>query len=160
MRITRHPAPGIGDILPGWFAVPQNPLVPAKYHQSIGELLAATFVVPQNPIMDANTSNSVGKPAQCSTCGPVISGGGVSGLGSLGMFESFDPRTWGMLEWAVVAGGGLLVLSMLRPGRSAYREELSRAKAAYRDTVAKVKRKYPRVGARVGRAVSAARGAL
>jgi len=62
-----HPAPGLNDLAPGWFAVPQNPLemgdstvlVPsmratapgqAITYPTLGDLVAASFAVPQNPV--------------------------------------------------------------------------------------------------------------
>lgn len=63
-----HPAPGLGDLLPGWFDVPQNPIRPdstalvptvraavgnrVTRKPTMGELLPGTmFTVPQNPVM-------------------------------------------------------------------------------------------------------------
>jgi len=92
-HLNFHPAPGFGDLLPGNFVVPQNPiadandpgtaLVPsvqglmrghAAYVPHIGELLPAAFAVPQNPIRDALASTSVISPV-------AGSGQGLSGLG-------------------------------------------------------------------------------
>jgi hypothetical protein len=57
--ITSHPAPGLGDLLPGWYVVPQNPIAAAQdgttYVPTIGEILPGSYVVPQNPIVDFTT---------------------------------------------------------------------------------------------------------
>lgn len=51
--IPYHPAPGLGDLLPGFFAVPQNPIRDAvTVVPRIGDILPACFAVPQNPIRD------------------------------------------------------------------------------------------------------------
>lgn len=65
-QIGFHPAPGLGDLAPGFFVVPQNPLrndatvlVPSVQASAggrmvrkphIGDLIPGSFVVPQNPV--------------------------------------------------------------------------------------------------------------
>ena len=99
-----HPAPGLGDLLPGWYAVPQNPITRAatgvKYTPSIGDILPVTFVVPQNPIKDYTagqvkmigqngsskpTGGNVGVGCACGgTCGGCGGqGGGGGGMGDI-----------------------------------------------------------------------------
>ena len=61
-----HPAPGLGDLLPGFFVVPQNPIKDAQgvtYVPRIGDILPGSFVVPQNPIKDYMTGrlNLIGR---------------------------------------------------------------------------------------------------
>src|SRR3972149_2183549 len=53
-QINYHPAPGLGDLLPGFHTVPQNPFKgePITYQPRIGEILPASYSVPQNPIKD------------------------------------------------------------------------------------------------------------
>lgn len=52
-NIGVHPAPGLGDLLAGWFAVPQNPITDGvTYTPGIGDILPGSFAVPQNPIVD------------------------------------------------------------------------------------------------------------
>ena len=62
-----HPAVGFGDLAPGWFVLPQNPVrsdgtplvpsiqatAPGKAIQlpSLADLVAGSFVVPQNPLL-------------------------------------------------------------------------------------------------------------
>ena len=76
-HIPFHPAIGFGDLLPGSFAVPQNPvrdagtpLVPSRKMMTggrvphIGDLLPGKFPVPQNPIRSAITQgHNLGSPA-------------------------------------------------------------------------------------------------
>ena len=66
-HILRHPAPGFGDLMPGWYSVPQNPirdvgtaLVPSANSggqitrvPKLGELMPGAFSVPQNPLIAA-----------------------------------------------------------------------------------------------------------
>ncbi len=65
-RLNAHPAPGFGDLMDGWFVVPQNPirtpgtpLVPSLQATAPGrvlrrgtlaELMPGGFSVPQNPL--------------------------------------------------------------------------------------------------------------
>lgn len=75
-HIPFHPAPGFGDLLPGSFVVPQNPvrsdgtpMVPSIQATapgqviklpSLADLVAASFVVPQNPIMPQRGMSGLG----------------------------------------------------------------------------------------------------
>lgn len=68
-HLNFHPAPGFGDLLPGFFVVPQNPIrgastpmVPSVQAAAggqvvrvphVGDLLPGQFPVPQNPIRAA-----------------------------------------------------------------------------------------------------------
>ena len=54
-ELPYHPAPGLGDMMPGWWDVPQNPITAARgitKVPGIGEIIDGYFVVPQNPIRD------------------------------------------------------------------------------------------------------------
>lgn len=55
-NLNRHPAPGLGDLMSGYFVVPQNPIQMASDGVSVvpalGDFMAASFVVPQNPLRD------------------------------------------------------------------------------------------------------------
>ena len=56
--LNYHPAPGLGDLLPGFFVVPQNPITDTQgttYVPRIGDILPGSFPVPQNPIKDYMT---------------------------------------------------------------------------------------------------------
>ena len=107
-NIHIHPAPGLGDLMPGWFAVPQDPITMARQGVTmtpgIGDILPGSYVVPQNPILDyvkgqvkmigqkgGNAKAQIngqgvnglgcGGGCGCDDCG---GGGGLSGLGQTG----------------------------------------------------------------------------
>ena len=79
-----HPAPGLGDLLPGWHSVPQNPLRPDStplvptvraatgnaitVKPKMGDLLPGKFTVPQNPIRK-NLMSSMGMAGMGCGCG-------------------------------------------------------------------------------------------
>jgi len=171
-HIGYHPAPGLGDLLPGFFVVPQNPILAAEQAQAgqplttrripqMGELVRASFVVPQNPLINALAT--VGKPAgvsglSCGACDDTVT---LSGLGefSLGEIGSSIAANW--QTYAMIGGGLLLVMFLMgRGNKSAYRSELAAAKSDYYKRVGAAKSKYARRGARIGRAASAAAEAL
>lgn len=120
MVIPVHPAPGLGDLLPGWFVVPQNPIkgastpvvatVTAKAGGSVvkvpsmGDLLPGMFVVPQNPLKQALASPpGSGVPG---TKAPQAPGMGCfsCGLGQTttpggGLMGSLSSATSGITGW-------------------------------------------------------------
>lgn len=122
MRVNYHPAPGLGDLLPGYFVVPQNPvrdaegpLVPSvqalaagavlkKPH--MGEFLPATFAVPQNPIRKSLATNMNGLNGMGCGCGGGQSCGcasnfyGMSGLGANVPFSSAFSSMANFEAWA------------------------------------------------------------
>ena len=77
-----HPAPGLGDLLPGSFVVPQNPvrgdgtpLVPSVQATapgmvvrvpSLADLLQASFTLPQNPLRPGMSGLGCGCGGGCS----------------------------------------------------------------------------------------------
>jgi hypothetical protein len=130
MHLNAHLAPGLGELLPGWFVLPQNPIAAARQGRvpHIGELLPASFTVPENPIIRALT---VGHHGGCGACS---CGGGLGQLGNIPV-----------LPTVALLAGGLLLLTMWRPG---YRRERQQA-------VAKVRARHPRLGTRVVRGVRA-----
>jgi len=157
-----HPAPGLGALVPGFFVVPQNPIDDANgggmrgvgYIPHIGELLAAQFDVPQNPLRTNALAKSPfgcgcgggcgGKGASCS-CGQVS----INGIGALSFPDlgnlNFSPSaiiggTAGMSTYLVLAGAGLLAMSLLSRG------------TGYREAVSGARKRYPR---RVSRLASA-----
>lgn len=174
--IYTHPAPGFGDLLPGWFVVPQNPILdamgipptPVAKVQSMGELLPGKFVVPQNPLIGQLAAGVMvgpgGKGTGITGCGCLGQMGcscgneHVNGLGGLGgvtdMFAGIaaDPM---QLVWI---GGGMLLLFLLlgRKGGGEYKTELSRAKTEYMERVTDAKRRYGRGYSRLGRAARTA----
>lgn len=86
-NISFHPAPGLGDLMPGWFAVPQNPITnraPITYTPTIGDILPGSFVVPQNPIRDF-TNGQVKLIGQSNPSAPgMVNGMPVTGMGDCG----------------------------------------------------------------------------
>lgn len=109
-----HPAPGLGDLMTGFFVVPQNPIRDAELSTpivasktakasgavvkipSLGDLLPGMFVVPQNPLRNAlATPAGAGVPGTKPNTGsgmPALAGLGCSscgnGLMGLGQTES------------------------------------------------------------------------
>ena len=90
-NIHRHPAPNraLGELLPGWFDVPQNPITQrvygTQYTPTLGEIMPGSFAVPQNPLV-ALASGSVlplamqpGAPGKVN--GTTIDAGGGAGVG-------------------------------------------------------------------------------
>lgn len=112
MQMPFHPAPGLGDLAPGWFALPQNPLTmtdstvlvptmsataPGRWVKTphLADLVQAAFVVPENPIVETLSS---GRGLGCG-CGGGCNGSqnfyGVNGLRGLGQVLGTDPvSTW------------------------------------------------------------------
>lgn len=77
-NIQFHPAPGLGDLMPGWFSVPQNPMTDGiTYTPGIGEIMAGNYPVPQNPIKDY-TNGQVSLLGQQPTKGPGMINGQVA----------------------------------------------------------------------------------
>lgn len=137
MQLTHHPAPGLGDLLPGFFVVPQNPLQPVTYTPRIGEIMPGSFVVPQNPIMAYTTGNvrpigtgngisGCGCGGSCGGCGGgKINGSPISGIGdwttdwanisgkaTAGDFMGVLQATvFGVPVWAVGAGLALVMFA-------------------------------------------------
>lgn len=100
-QLSLHPAPGLNELLPGWFAVPQNPVTRSQegvtYTPGIGDILRGHFVVPQNPIVNF-TSGAVpligqqpgahggqlnGEPVGMGGCGCGCGGGCGGGMGDI-----------------------------------------------------------------------------
>lgn len=100
MVIPVHPAPGLGDLLPGWHSVPQNPIRDASTPvvasvnaraggavvkiPRLGDLLPGMFVVPQNPLRQALASPpGSGVPGTkglgCGTCHGLGDASGLMG---------------------------------------------------------------------------------
>ena len=137
MMTNFHPAPGLGDLLPGFFVVPQNPIMDATtYVPRIGEILPGSFPVPQNPIKDYMTGrlNLIarepgvpgkinGKLSGCSGSGDCCGGscgGGLSGVSedfaliqadiSAGDYgKAIQDPILGIPVWGILAGLVLLM---------------------------------------------------
>lgn len=97
-HINRHPAPGIGDLLPGFYVVPQNPIRAAQqgigYVPHFGELVPAMFTVPDNPLVKSLAGlGSMGCNGGCSGSsvgGLLRSNAGMMSISGLGSVEMAD----------------------------------------------------------------------
>jgi hypothetical protein len=108
-HIPFHPAPGLGDLLPGEFVVPQNPirdagtaLVPSAVGLNggkpyrvakLGDLMPGKFTVPQNPLITTLMNGYGGAPngAMKSSCSGTASSSSMSpwliaGAAALGLY--------------------------------------------------------------------------
>jgi len=166
--ISYHPAPGLGDLLPGFFAVPQNPFDRAVHGITqiphVGELLAARWTIPENPLARMVV---MGPAPHCLCSGPGCGIGcgpnGVSGLGGIEdiwtTIKNTASTAWATAKTAVggiagggwqtyaLIGGGLLVVYFLTSrgkGRSPYRQAVSEARKKYTAAVAGAKARYRR----------------
>jgi hypothetical protein len=147
-HIGHHPAPGLGELVPGSFVVPSNPVVSRSYIPHIGDLLPGSFVVPQNPLIAAVSSppgygmpnsrplgvqghRGMGELGAFSDLGCT---GGMCG-GGMGLFE--DPTSL-----ALLIGAGVVVMWMLSaPGGREYHEGRRKLKQTYERQVQYLKAK-------------------
>jgi len=108
-HLNVHPAPGLGNLIPGSFVVPQNPIDGGeiRYIPRIGELLPAAFTIPQNPLMDVLSSPNPLKPQRAGGCGCEGGLSGLSGLGGLDLSLGLNPFT-------LIAGAALVYYFFLR----------------------------------------------
>jgi hypothetical protein len=182
MHLQFHPAPGLGDMVPGFTYLPYNPVTGSREYRGgrthIGYLMPGKFAEPENPVMRAVTSG---------ICGNGMTGCGIRGLPtrdawremgpSAGFENQYDPTLdgWGRgmaglgflglpgdtSTW-LFAGAGVLVLMLLmsRKGKSEYRSALDSAKQSYRASVQKIRQQYPRYAGRIRRAAAAAKEAF
>lgn len=101
-NIPFHPAPGLGDLLPGFFVVPQNPITgraaPTAYIPGVGDIMPGSFPVPQNPVKDYAMGQTKMIGQQSGT------GYGVHGIGS-GTPDTINSSMAG-LSGACGCGGG------------------------------------------------------
>jgi hypothetical protein len=179
-HIGRHPAPGMGELLPGSFVVPSNPILGARYIPHLGELLPASFAVPQNPLIAAMTTpagtgmpNGTGGSMGCGCsagCGSGMCGGaaGMAGLsgdcGCIGGMCGCGMSGLGVLDpatMALLAGALVLTMWMVAPGGKEYHRERERLRETYQRGVRRLKgesRGYRRIARGTVRA--AERGVL
>ena len=135
-----HPAPGLGEMLPGWFVVPNNPFAerkPIAVGTGVGMMLPATASQnARNVLLDI--AQRVGRPPGEKGSGPVI----IHGLGAIGT-EDLNPANWGWQTWLLLAGAGILLLSMTRKKRMEYKAAKHLAKAQYYESLAAARAKHP-----------------
>lgn len=161
-HISLHPAPGLGELMPGWHIVPQNPIAPdytelvptpqarangrTVYVPHIGELMPAKFTEPENPIRKAMGLGGCGCGGGCSRCNydgsarckqgcGCPSAIGFSGLGDLS--DVMDTLTTGYMPYVI--GGGLLLLFLSGRGKS-YREDVARVRSRHPTRIGRVRR--------------------
>ena len=172
MHLPFHPAPGFGDLLPGSFVVPQNPirdagtaLVPSVQAKTgnqvtrvphLADLLPASFDVPQNPLRDALLSASVVKTQSTKGMGCVGCMAGIDGMGSMGDLSAsvsnvstwlttplFSIGSFGVAPW-MLGAAGIGAYMLFSPGGSSYRSESRALRSQHRG--------YRRLGRAIGKA--------
>lgn len=162
-HIPFHPAPGFGELMPGDYVVPQNPISAAQkgigYIARMGELMPGQFSVPQNPIrrnfetgmQGMGTMGCVGLGCSAAGFTGSLAGGSLAGMGNLGEvdWEGLNPSNWSTTTKWVVAGGLLLAVLMYRPDKRGMRAELAKAKKD-------IYNKYGRLGGRTARMIKGA----
>lgn len=118
--LAHHPAPGFGDLLPGSFVVPQNPITAGgrRYIPKIGEILPGRFTVPQNPLIStlrAGVKSLAGGAGMGGCCCSGTSSGASSAVlnGSpLPEAEAGLQERLGSVDWltvAIAAGVGFVL---------------------------------------------------
>lgn len=153
-RINFHPAPGFGDLMPGFFVVPQNPLRPGDTGtplvpslqatapgrtlriSRIGELMPGQFSVPQNPLMAAITGGMSGLGCGCSSgCGN--SNYTLNGMGDLSMdsitswLTDPSPISASVPNWMLYGGAAVALWFITQPSGSAYRAKRKALRSEY-----------------------------
>jgi hypothetical protein len=146
-----HPAAGLGDLLPGMYTVPMNPIRAAQQQtagivpslqatapgkvirrQHMGEILAGRWTVPQNPLIRSLTGGGMG----CVGCAGVgcVGCAGMSGLGdaSTGNFLTDSTIISGVPDGILYGGAALLAWMIFAPGGSEYRKRASALRSQYR----------------------------
>lgn len=138
--IEVHPAPGLGEMLPGWFVVPNNPFAkpePVAMGNGVGMMLPMMASQrSRNVLLDI--AQTVGRAPGERGSGPVV----IHGLGAVST-EDLNPSNWSWQTWLVILGVGVLALSMSRKKRLAYKAAKHSAKAQYYAALAAAKEKHP-----------------
>jgi hypothetical protein len=100
---------GAGDLVPGKFSVPQNPV------GGMSGLVPGRFSIPENPF----GMSGLGCGSDCN-CGPCRGGMGAVDLSltGTGIASSIGITGTTIPNWAFYAAGGAVVLLMLMPGGS------------------------------------------
>lgn len=113
-----HPAPGLSDLAPGWFVLPQNPLhsqdntvlVPTMaatapgrwlHNPALADLVQASFVVPQNPLAEHLSQGLAGLRGMGCGCRGDCRDQQFYGLNGLGQTPGTDPVS----QWLASNGG-------------------------------------------------------
>ncbi len=151
-RLNFHPAPGFGDLMPGNFVVPQNPirdagtpLVPSLQATMpnttfriarLAELMPGQFTVPQNPLMMALSGGNLG----CG-CSSGCSGGNsnytLNGMGDLSMdsmtswLTDPSPISASVPNWMLYGGAAVALWFITQPSGREYRGKRKALRAQY-----------------------------
>lgn len=124
MRVGVRSIHGMGDFVPGWFAVPQTP-VGAK---GMGDFVPGMFAVPQTPV-GAKGMHGLGCGSDCG-CGPCRSQYGMgqvdlslTGTGIVTSIEgAFSQTGWPAVpNWVFYAGGIAIVFAMYQSSQGKHR---------------------------------------
>lgn len=155
-----HPAPGLGELMPGFYVVPQNPITMAQtgmgYFPKMGELLPGAFTVPQNPIVSNFRSGMQGMGTMGCAGGRDCSAGFTGALAGMGLDiggselevdpTSLLPSQWSSSTmWIAIAGAFVLLLSF-KPNTGEKKKELRRLRGAYESKAKEISGKYRTVG--------------
>jgi hypothetical protein len=143
---------GVGELVP--CADPIVPFNPFKYTvgKGIGELMPGQFPIPNNPLRNVLVAQLM-KPNCGNALGCAVAG--MQGLGDLSSTLSELPNsisTWVSSQpwttWAYVGGGAVVLFMLMGGGRPGYR-------AARSEALRKLKSQYPTRAAKVRRSVEA-----
>ena len=154
-----HPASSsVGELLPGHFAIPNNPISDAYslvasdeiiYRAKLGEIMAARFSIPENPLLRELSGCSSLRGCNTS-CGCGGSGCGMNGFtedlkgwydkavaSASTMFGGIDTTT------LLLAGGGIVALYfLLGAGGGEYRGKMSELRRKQAEERRGLKRQY------------------
>ena len=121
-QLTFHPAPGLSDLAPGWFVLPQNPLeqddatvlvptmsatAPGYWIQqpTLGDLVAGSFVVPQNPVAQNLVQGLAGLRGMGCGCSSGFGCDGGRQFYGLNGVPDDTPGTDALSQWLATNGG-------------------------------------------------------
>ena len=170
-----HPAPGVGELMPGFYVVPQNPIAMAQtgmgYFARMGELLPGAFTVPQNPIVKNFASGMQGLGTMGCAPGSQCGGGFTGALAGMGLGDepavqgipeaegsAFLPSTWDKSTIYILLAGAAVLFLSFRPDTGQKRSELKKLRGAYERQEAAIKGKYKTWGGRGIQAIKDKRG--
>lgn len=151
-RINFHPAPGFGDLMPGNFVVPQNPirdqgtpLVPSLQATMpnttfriarLAELMPGQFTVPQNPLRMALSGGLAGMGCGCSS-GCNNGNYTLNGMGDLSMdgvtswLTDPSPISASVPNWILYGGAAVALWFITQPSGGAYRAKRKALRSEY-----------------------------
>ena len=154
-----HPAPSsVGELLPGQFSIPNNPISDAHsiaaansvtYRARLAELMPARFSIPENPLLRELTGMSSLRGCRSCEVGFVRGVNGLNGFTDdikawydkavVSASDLFAGGDW--TKWAMI-GGGVLLLFSLMPGGSSYRGQMKSLRSKQREERKSLRRKY------------------